>query len=269
MQVQPGDRVLIPGDIHFGIHQNSLLEVMLDAAHNAKCKKLVLNGDTHNCASVSRHKPNAEVLHRAPTLADEAEQARWFYDQCRSQFTERVIRPGNHEDWTEQKADEEILGLYGTLKWSTPFAHVLDGFTILERDDQLQVGRVNVHHGDDLFKAGGENIANKILGLCPNQITVANHFHRILRCVTPTLKAGKPVQHGAFTNGHLSFPQLHRYAKTDRHKWTLGFLMLEFFEFDRRKPGVTVHEGRFLEDSRGRRVLNFLGKTYRAAKELP
>lgn len=264
----PGDKWLLPGDIHGGIQDDALLEVMLDAAHNEGARGLCLNGDTQNCASVSNHPIEPKVLLRAPTLQDEAEMMRWFYDRSREQFEHLIIRPGNHEYWVERNADES-LGMHGTVKWHTPFDHVLEGFQILEDGDHLTIGRVNVHHGDDLLRIGGVDAARKILAMCPNQITVANHYHQMLRCVTPTLRNGKPVQHGAFTNGHMSYPELHRYARTDRHRWTLGFLMLEFFELDRGKPGVTVHEGRFFEDSRGRRVLNFLGKTYRAGKANP
>lgn len=265
-----GDRILIPGDIHGQIVSRRHFDLMLKAAHDLKCNRAILPGDTNDNDAMNSHGREAERLVRDGCLARDDEATAKLTREIRECIVKKnedtfIALEGNHEArvYAFVKKHPEFLG----WEWYTPFPKTYTGWKKLPRFAGVQLGPLNVVHGHQLegFEyGGGKAPASTALSNYPCQNTLFGHTHRIDCDITPVQKDGIQVLHGSWTIGHLSVTAEHKYAIKHRHRWQHGFAIVDFWQLGRsgKKLGFTVHQGRFICDGRGRPFLNILGRTY-------
>lgn len=260
IKVRAGDRVLIPGDIHFPVQDQRCLDVMTNLAADLGVTKLFLQGDTFDYWGLSRHQKSADRAALDGHLKDElAAAAPWLTTW--TELWPTWMGPGNHEDrWYDLVDDSPAL--LGT-EWFSPLEwHDLDhGVTFLGRNYLAKLGPLVVCHGDTLRGAMRNNSARSVLSEYPGQNTVYGHTHRIDVCTRPTWKNGEPVSHGAWNVGHLSDVSKQQYASMP--VWEHGFGIVDFYSSEAGGLGFTLNQARIHTDGR-RRVCNVLGKTKRA-----
>lgn len=240
--VRPGDKVLIPGDLHFDQQDDAALTLVLRVAANAKINTVCLVGDTFESAGISRHsRPARKFRMGRGTIASEREAARPYLEALDDIVSlHRGERDGglhcltgNHEKWWEGVQDE-VPGLLDT-PWHEVYGDIFDGWHIYQEHTALRFGPLLVCHGHRLRGSLARHSAASVLGNYPGQNTLYGHTHRIDTCITPTYKYGRSVAHGAWTIGHLKRweteiedPNIGQWA--ERHRQ--GFALVYFFEVE-------------------------------------
>lgn len=267
LAVREGDRVLVPGDVHFPVHDPRAVDILVAAARDLRCTWVVLQGDTFDYWGLSRYPKEAQRYFEDGRLEEEASAGREALAALRASVPRghAVIGPGNHEDRWYDLVDANPA-LHG-FEWSTPVRQVLEGWHVLPRGYRLLAGPLVIEHGDRIRgcrEGGGLHPAHRCLQNYPGQNTLFGHTHRIDACTRPTEKRGEPVAHGAWTVGYLGDPVRSSTYMRDGHSWEQGFAVVDFFALARGRLGFTVNQARFLRGARGRQVVHLLGRTWRA-----
>lgn len=272
-KTDPGDVLLIPGDIHFDQQDDAALHVMLLTAQGARVNSVCLIGDTFESAGISRHKSMRAARHfrnGKGTFKSEKEAAEPWLRELKS-FTDPGkcnALTGNHEAWWGEVQDE-YPGLMDT-EWYELYGDLFDGWHLHDEDTSLKYGPLLVSHGHRLRGSLSRNSAATVLGNYPGQNTAYGHTHRIDEATTPTFKYGKPVAHGAWTFGalkdreaELSSPKIGPFA--ERH--AQGFGIVTFFNrngsLDSESLGFEVTKCRIHRDDRDRPFAVFGGEVYK------
>ena len=223
---KPGDRYLIPGDIHFDKQDDEAVELATRVAFARKCNGVILIGDTFESAGISRHgRPGRKFRFGRGTIKSEADAARPHLDDwraltaaarnrkparkskanARSDEGDRngglYVLTGNHEHWWTGVQDE-FPGLVDT-PWHELYGDIFDGWHIFEEHTALRLGPLLVAHGHRLRGSLSKYSAASVLANYPGQNTLYGHTHRVDTCTTPSYKYGEPVIHGAWTIGHM------------------------------------------------------------------
>jgi hypothetical protein len=272
IEVKGGDRLLVPGDLHFDKHDPGACDIMLQvaAAHGVNTAALV--GDTFESAGISRHgRPARKFRFGAGTIKAEERAARPFIGAIKSiVLANRGKRrgglycfTGNHEHWWAGVQDD-YPGLVDT-PWFELYGDLFDDWHVLEEYTALKLGPLLICHGHRLRGSLARYSAASVLNNYPGQNTLYGHTHRVDSCTLPTYKYGEQVRHGAWTIGHLrdiqdslTDPFLGPHA--ERH--VQGFALVDFVEhagaiyFD-------VHQMVVERDVFGRPFTIYQGKVYR------
>lgn len=245
MKPWPGERLLIPGDIHFDQHDPGALDVMLAVARDVGVTAACLVGDTFESAGISRHgRPSRRFRFRRGTIAAEREAARPYLEALREIVAEHRVdstgrpRPGglyvltgNHERWWDAVQDE-FPGLMDT-PWFELYGNIFDGWRIFKEYTALKFGPLLVCHGHRLRGSLAKYSAASVLANYPGQNTLYGHTHRVDSCTLPTFKYGQAVRHGAWTIGHLKKPQIElrdQFVGPHAERHTQGFAIVDFYD---------------------------------------
>lgn len=229
VHVSPGDVYLIPGDIHFPIHDDAAVEAMQSWFEDWFPSKhyrrgVVLHGDTIDCHSVSRHTRSADRLAAFPRLVDEAQEARPFLEWAGSQELMGLSVAGNHSKWLTAVIDNNpgLSGAPGMLLPNLLGFQDIRGVEWLPHGTWVTLGdKVGVIHGDRLPSTPA-SVANKF----PEQLTYYGHTHRLAAHFRTTYDiGGNPSTRGAVNVGHLS--RVPEYVSEP--DWQTGFGAVEFF----------------------------------------
>lgn len=234
--VRAGDVWLIPGDIHFPIHDPGAVTAMWSwfVAHYAGVQPngpkyrrgCLLQGDTIDSHSISRFPKKPERLAAFPSLAHEARAARPFLKRAGALENGVIYVPGNHEDWLADLLMNNP-GLQGTpgTKWETLTGlDDIDGITWLPYGTWVALGDlVAVCHGDPSdFPKKPHLVTNKY----PDQFTIFGHTHRAATHYRTIYdSSGSPATRGAMNVGTLS--QVAEYTSDPDHQQAFG--VVEFF----------------------------------------
>jgi hypothetical protein len=237
---QPGDVLFTPGDIHFDAQDDGALTLAIKVAKAFRMNTCCLIGDTFDSIGISRHgRPARNFRFGKGTIKAEARAARPYIETIDAIVSSnRGPRPGglhvltgNHENWWRGVQDE-FPGLLDHV-WSDAYGDLFDGWHCYAEHTALKFGPLLVAHGHRLRGSLSINSAYNVLRNYPGQNTLYGHTHRIDACITPTFKYGAPVDHGAWTIGHLrdiatelKEPALGVHA--ERHKQ--GFALTHFFD---------------------------------------
>lgn len=230
IQPRAGDVWLIPGDMHFPIHDAGAVTAMwswfMAEFANRRRRGVLLQGDTFDSHSISRFPKKPARLKAFPSLADEAAVARPFLRRAGALELGCKIVPGNHEDWL----DELLMnnpGLAGApgMRWQ----HLtglddIDGLTWLDYGTKVILGdNVVVCHGDPRdFPKKPHLVVNKY----PDQFTIFGHTHQAASFYRTVYDAhGKPQTRGAMNVGCLTLAA--EYTDDPNHQ--LAFGTVEFF----------------------------------------
>ena len=224
-----GDVWLIPGDLHFPIHDAKAVDAMVrwfDATYPGHSRGVLCQGDTFDSHSISRFPKKPERLAAFPSLVAEAATARKFLKHAGAQKNGCVVIPGNHEDWL----DDLIMsspGLSGAPGMDWPKLTGLDdieGVQWLPYGTKVLLGDlVVVCHGDPRdFPKKCHLVVNKY----PDQFTIFGHTHQAASFYRTVYDSkGRPQTRGAMNVGTLS--QQAEYTDDPNHQ--LAFATVEFF----------------------------------------
>lgn len=250
VNVAPGDTMLIPGDLHFDRHDPEALRLMLQVATTFGVNTVCLTGDTYESAGISRHprlRASLRGRFRAGTIQAEREASAPWLAELRTQVlsSRPAGRPGglyvitgNHEAWWGLVQDE-FPGLDGVY-WHELYGDIFDHWHVYGVGAGLRFGPLLVCHGDGLRGSLAKYSAGAVLANYPGQNTVYGHTHRVESCITPSYKYGMPIDHGAWTVGHMKDPKAEAEDPvmgpySERHKQ--GFALIDFIWVGGRKTG--------------------------------
>lgn len=211
--VRTGDCWLIPGDIHFDKQDDDALEIMLQVAEAQQVNGCILIGDTFDSAGISRHgRPARNFRDGKGTIAAERAAAlpilRTIVGIVKSN-RRAAHQPtgglhcltGNHCAWWDAVQDD-YPGFLDTQWWEL-YGDLFDHWHMHGESTALKLGRLLVTHGHRLRGSLSKHSASAVLANYPGQNTLYGHTHRVDSCITPTYKYGQPVDHGAWTIGHM------------------------------------------------------------------
>lgn len=234
-----GDVLLVPGDIHFDLQDDSVLELMLLISLDRRVNSVCLVGDTFESMGISRHpKLRRKFRIRRSTIQTERAAAEPWLDALQRLVLSRRgaggglhVLTGNHEYWWNEIQDE-FPGLTDTL-WHELYGDLFDGWHVHSESTALKFGPLLVCHGHRLRGSLSKSSASAVLANYPGQNTLYGHTHRVDSCITPSYKYGKPVRHGAWTIGTLKRSDIEVADDTigttaERH--LQGFALINFFE---------------------------------------
>lgn len=239
----PGDVIGVPGDIHADKQDNEALRILFDVFRAFRVNTGVLVGDTMDSIGISRYPRLARDYRWGKgTIESEGNAIRpWLerFDALVSSNRDghRIgglhALTGNHERWTRFLADD-YPGFLDT-PWHEYYGDVFDGWHVWDEATALKFGPLLICHGHRLRGSLSVYSAASVLRNYPGQNTLYGHTHRVDSAVTPTYKYGVPVDHGAWTIGHmrdiryeLADPNLGPNA--ERHKQ--GGAVIHFFSVD-------------------------------------
>lgn len=260
LRVKPGDVMLVPGDLHFGICDLPSFNLMMEAASALKITHAVLQGDTFECAGLSSHaKSAARLVEGGLLLSKEIDQASQpLHDLLRLCKGRGVAMPGNHEERINRFVDESPA--WHGMRWHDVFAPALKGWTCLESGDAVKAGRVSIFHGHTLAgmrMGGGVTPAKTVLTQYPGQHTIFGHTHRRDCYTRPTWKDQRKVAHGAWNVGHM---QDERHAGwAGDQAWEQSFAIVHFHDGDL----FDVSLARYVRDRRNRASVLIAGRVFR------
>lgn len=211
LQPQAGDVLLVPGDIHFDSHDPMALDLMLKVAQAFRVNTAVLVGDTFDSIGISRypHLRKQAAINRS-TIKTEKAAAQPYLEaidnivSC-NRDPRRLgglhVLTGNHEHWWRE-LQYEYPGLEDT-PWHELYGDLFDGWHVYKEYTALKFDKLLVAHGQRLRGSLSKRSAATVLANYPGQNTLYGHTHRIDVCITPSYKYGAPVDHGAWTIGHM------------------------------------------------------------------
>lgn len=243
-----GDVLLVPGDIHFDLQDDSALDLMLLVAVDRRVNRVCLVGDTFESSGISRH---ARLRRRfrinKSTLASERRAATpWLRALAKLVRSNRKktaraggglggldVLTGNHEHWWSEIQDE-YPGLTDT-PWHELYGDLFDQWHVHAEHTALKYGPLLVCHGHRLRGSLSRSSAATVLANYPGQNTLYGHTHRVDSCITPSYKYGAPVRHGAWTIGTLKRWDVEIQDEflglmADRH--LQGFALVNFYEVE-------------------------------------
>lgn len=267
-KVDPGDALLIPGDMHCDKEDRPAINVMLKVARAAGVNRACLVGDNNESAGISRHKSlraarnfrfgkgtiKSEARHLGPIL----KEIEKFATKSRDCLT------GNHELWWEE-VQEEFPGL-SEHEWFEVYGGIFDNWEVRAEYTAIKYGPLLVCHGHRLRGSLSKYAAATILSNYPGQNTVCGHNHRLDVATTPTFKYGQQVFHGAWTVGHLKRRDIEIKEKnigpfSEKHQQ--GFGIATFFSRGAGKLGFDMQLYRIHRDANDRPMVIYGGEVYK------
>lgn len=272
LRPQSGDILFSPGDIHFDHHDPQALELALRVADAVKVNTAILIGDTFESAGLSRHgRPARRFRFQRGTIAAEEKAARPYITHLRDLVRRNRgdvpgglhVLTGNHEKWWEGVQDE-YPGLLDT-PWFELYHDLFDNWHVHAEHTALKLGPLLVCHGHRLRGALSRHSASAVLANYPGQNTLYGHTHRVDSDTSPSFKYGRPVDHGAWTIGHLrdiedSIKDAFLGPLSERHRQ--GFALVYFQEVAR-EMRFKVELVSIDRDRRNRPFCVVQGKLYR------
>lgn len=268
VRCEPGDKLLVPGDMHFDLQDQGAIDLMIRVAIGEEVNSVCLVGDTFESAGISRHKSMRAVrnfLDGGGTFKSESEAAEDTFDVIRNLADSNKLHAlcGNHEGWFSELQDE--YPAFMGMEWYELYGNLFDGFAVHSEATSLKYGPLLVAHGHRLRGSLAKSSAASVLANYPGQNTAYGHTHRIDEATTPTSKYGVPVSHGAWTFGHLKSREIEMADKnigpfSERHQQ--GFGLISFFSRGRRELGFNIDKVRIHRDTRDRPLAVVGGKVY-------
>lgn len=227
LKVSRGDKFLIPGDIHFPLHDPDLLSLLCSHSGSWGVGGVILIGDTFDCFGLSRHQKNAAQAATRGSIAREVAAAKPWLARLGEGMKYREALTGNHEDWFDDLVDENPA-LEG-MTWDYAYSGALTGWNVRPYGTALKVGKLLVTHGCELAGSLSKHSAKSVLGNYPGQNTMYGHTHRVDVATAISYKYGKQEKHSAWTIGHSRDPDVVMSDKVQRswaRSWEQGFALL-------------------------------------------
>lgn len=223
----PDGPVVIPGDIHFPIHDPRALDCMFALVADLQPAAVILQGDTFDLHYASRFATEHQRMHHF-RLADELAVGRKYLEALASMVPQCHAIMGNHEGkrWQELLDREPWLYQLGGMDIETVCDYP-DGWTVHPWKARLRFDHVAVEHGDALKGSGSKYGSARVVDThpTPGALTIYGHTHRINDYrKTYYDHDGLPQTTRAVSCGHLSDLRWHGYASEPN--WQQGLVVL-------------------------------------------
>ena len=171
-------KVLVLSDIHLPYHDIDALLTAIDYGKSQGVDTVYLNGDTLDFYQISQHQKDAR---KRPTMKEELEIAREFFDYLRQEFPTQSIyfKPGNHEHRLERYLILKAPELLDCEEFQLKILLRLEEYKIIfiDRRTKTYFGHLLVEHGDRMKGSGGVNPARSLF-LKYKRHVLCGHFHR-------------------------------------------------------------------------------------------
>lgn len=229
-----GDTWLIPGDIHFPVHDPRALSAMVGwfedyrAQHPDRRAGVIFQGDTFDCYGLSRFGKRAKKFWNHGRLMAGVNAALPTLKWAASLPNGAYLKMGNHDAWIQRFIDETpaLEGAPGLEFAKLTGLDAIEGLEVLGEETKILVGdKVVIAHGHKL----GAKTAKGIVDKYPDQVTICGHYHRLWSLLrTVYSPEGSPGYRGAYCVGFLGSEEcIEDYAPDGDMQ--LGFGVLEFF----------------------------------------
>jgi UDP-2,3-diacylglucosamine pyrophosphatase LpxH len=170
-------KVLVLSDIHIPYHDITALDLAIQYGKSQQVDTIYLNGDVVDFYAISQHQKDARLR---PTMKEELELAREFFDYLRQEFPKATIyfKPGNHEHRLERYLILKAPELLDCEEFQLKILLRLEDYKIIFIDKRTKTyfGHLLVEHGDRM-KSGGVNPARSLF-LKYKRHVLCGHFHR-------------------------------------------------------------------------------------------
>jgi predicted phosphodiesterase len=224
-----GDVWLIPGDMHFPIQDPNAIRVMkrwFEREYIHKCRMgVILQGDSVDSHSVTRHPKNAERFAAFPTLVSEARTIHHFLTWAGETDNGGYYLQGNHEDWVADIIQQHpgLEGAPGMEFQTLTGLGEIPGIEWVPYGSWIQLGEhVHICHGDHPgFPKAISGVARKY----PNQCTIYGHTHKSDYETWTIYDRGVAKTMWAMNVGHMG--QVPEYVQDP--DWQRAFGVVEFF----------------------------------------
>ena len=225
-----GFNIGVIADLHIPYHDKSAIETALVHLKKDKIDALVLLGDVCDFYSISRHDKDPFENN----FAIEARACRQFFEYMRSKFKKIPIyfKLGNHEERWEKyllKQAPELAQL-DTMAIAALLKTRDYGIRIVDKQNYLQAGKLNLVHGHEVMASGGK--ANPAYKLFQNlqDHGVCGHLHRTSSYRHKDITASFIYTYTVGCLCNLS----PRYLPQNKNNWNHGFarVTVEGMEFE-------------------------------------
>ncbi len=238
LSLPPGrTRILVPGDIHFPVHDREVLPMVQEAAEVCGVTDVVLIGDTHDVFGLSTHSKPSARLFSMGRLQDEIAAGEPFLTWT-SRFRTTTYIEGNHE-CRLRRLSELIPALDGVGFVDLLNLRRYEHMECMGDDTVVRVGPVNIEHGHHLRGSCSTHPGPAVLRNYPDQLTVFGHNHRLSMGwrTKPKYKHGK--YYAAASVGHLSDTHAQFYAS--RPDWQQGFGVIDLWDGPEGEEMAQIH----------------------------
>lgn len=250
---QAGWAYLIPGDIHFPMHDPAAVAAMQhywDDNFWAMRRGVICQGDTIDPYGISRFPKKSKKMLDFGRITTAVDAARPFLEWAADQPLGCEFLLGNHEGWIAEFFEQHLAleGLPGLEFGALTGLDDIDDLHVYPEKTKIVLSdKVVVCHGHDL----GAKTAKTVMARYPNQYTVYGHYHSIYTDSRTVYGAdGEPSYRGCACVGMLADPLQFDYA--DDPDMQLGFATLEFFgDRGNGKPFFKVTPHYIVKDSHG------------------
>lgn len=240
-EINSGDVLLVPGDIHFDQQDDDALGLMLYVASSVNVNRVCLVGDTFESTGLSRHgRPARNFRIGRGTIESERRAATPWLSALRKLVKSKRkkdgglhVLTGNHERWWAMVQDD-YPGLLD-IPWSDMYGDAFDGWHVHSESIGLKFGPLLVCHGHWLRGSLARASAATVLANYPGQNTLYGHTHRVDSCITPSYKYGQQVRHGAWTIGHMKRQDIeltNEFLSPHAERHLQGFALITFYEVE-------------------------------------
>lgn len=248
----PGvSRTIILSDIHIPFEQTELVQKILAWVSTQHATRVILNGDTMDCASISKF---SDAL--SYPLQDEIERTRVFLDQIQDAARERNPsvelhwHDDNHEVRLERYLAKNADKLAGVMDTNgdpvVSIPHLLDlrgrGWRYRTYHQTLRLpGDLWVEHGDRVSKHSGYTAKNLVAD--KGGSIIIGHVHRLgIHYKRDRLGLHRGIESGCLCRLD---PQ---YMTADSANWQQGFMIVDHRADSWWHQPVLVQDGRFVVD---------------------
>ena len=188
----PNDKTyIVPGDIHFPIHNPTLVT---KATLNKSCDVLFLQGDTGDQEGFSRFPKDPEKIAKSNSMVREKDNWKKYLDLWLKEYKYIIIGPGNHE----YRAQKLVFGNPGFIgmDWWWPYGSLFNDNRIILLDHGYRaiIGNCVVEHGDMLKGSTGKCPAYSVAESARDGLFhIFGHTHKVGSSYFTSFKKGKAV----------------------------------------------------------------------------
>lgn len=216
-------RYVIPGDIHFPIHDEEALKVTLLPRFQGHT--LLLQGDTFDTEPFGRFTKNPERIIKSTSIKKERECASRWLDKWLNLYEEILIFPGNHEARCQRFANENL----GTVEsgWWWPYGSLF-------ADSRITLGEVNyvatlsnivIEHGDKKKGISGKTPAASVAEYIKDgKIHIFGHSHKASQVKFTSYSGGKKIVTTAINVGTFCSTKKQNYV--NQPNWQAGIVVI-------------------------------------------
>ena len=233
-------KTLILSDIHIPFQDNTAIETAIKFGLDYKPNCILLNGDIHDCYSISKYNKDP----RLRDFPDELKSLEQLFQYLRERFPkiEIIFKLGNHEERYEIYMFSRAPDMVGTSTWEYSELINANKYKIkVVKDKQIiKLGKLPIIHGHE-FMRGAFNPVNPARGLFLRGVHTAltGHWHRTSDHAERTLddKVITTWSQGCLCDLHPQYSPL--------NKWNHGFAIVESSE-DFRVQNKRIWNGKVL-----------------------